>query len=167
MKYVYLFLLLIITLPAMANNKVSGEDIVQKATQYSGIRYSPGGSNPKRGFDCSGFVSYVFRKLDISVPRSSASLFCKDKQVSDYKDLHLGDLVFFSGSRISNKIGHVGIVVSVNNETGEFSFIHAARQGVTVSSSTEDYYSKRLLYACRSPHKCNSDTPSASTRQQG
>lgn len=37
MKYVYLFLLLIITLPAMANNKVSGEDIVQKATQYSGI----------------------------------------------------------------------------------------------------------------------------------
>lgn len=78
----------------MANNKVSGEDIVQKATQYSGIRYTPGGSNPKRGFDCSGFVSYVFRKLDISVPRSSASLFCKDKQVSDYKDLHLGDLVF-------------------------------------------------------------------------
>ena len=68
MKYVYLFLLLIITLPAMANNKVSGEDIVQKATQYSGIRYTPGGSNPKRGFDCSGFVSYVFRKLDISVP---------------------------------------------------------------------------------------------------
>lgn len=55
MKYVYLFLLLIITLPAMANNKVSGEDIVQKATQYSGIRYTPGGSNPKRGFDCSGF----------------------------------------------------------------------------------------------------------------
>ena len=53
MKYVYLFLLLIITLPAMANNKVSGEDIVQKATQYSGIRYTPGGSNPKRGFDCS------------------------------------------------------------------------------------------------------------------
>lgn len=43
MKYVYLFLLLIITLPAMANNKVSGEDIVQKATQYSGIRYTPGG----------------------------------------------------------------------------------------------------------------------------
>ena len=88
MKYVYLFLLLIITLPAMANNKGSGEDIVQKATQYSGIRYTPGGSNPKRGFDCSGFVSYVFRKLDISVPRSSASLFCKDKQVSDYKDFH-------------------------------------------------------------------------------
>ena len=74
MKYVYLFLLLIITLPAMANNKVSGEDIVQKATQYSGIRYTPGGSNPKRGFDCSGFVSYVFRKLDISVPRSSVEV---------------------------------------------------------------------------------------------
>ena len=68
MKYVYLFLLLIITLPAMANNKVSGEDIVQKATQYSGIRYTPGGSNPKRGFDCSGFVSYVFRKLASPFP---------------------------------------------------------------------------------------------------
>lgn len=85
MKYVYLFLLLIITLPAMANNKVSGEDIVQKATQYSGIRYTPGGSNPKRGFDCSGFVSYVFRKLDISVPRSSASLFVRTNKFQTTK----------------------------------------------------------------------------------
>ena len=150
MKYVYLFLLLIITLPAMANNKVSGEDIVQKATQYSGIRYTPGGSNPKRGFDCSGFVSYVFRKLDISVPRSSASLFCKDKQVSDYKDLHLGDLVFFKGSNSRRaRVGHVGLVTEVYPD-GRFKFIHASTsQGIREDWSSSPYYAKRYMGARR------------------
>ena len=105
--------------------------------------------NPKVGFDCSGFTSYVFKKENILLTHSSRSQFTQGIQINDCKELHKGDLVFFSGSRNSSQIGHVGIVTEVNHQTGSFSFIHASRTGVCVSSSTEAYYQKRYVGACR------------------
>lgn len=131
------------------STKVTGNDIVQRAMKYIGVPYRSGRMNPKVGFDCSGFTSYVFKKENILLTHSSRSQFTQGIQINDCKELHKGDLVFFSGSRNSSQIGHVGIVTEVNHQTGSFSFIHASRTGVCVSSSTEAYYQKRYVGACR------------------
>lgn len=131
------------------STKVTGNDIVQRAMKYIGVPYRSGRMNPKVGFDCSGFTSYVFKKENILLTHSSRSQFTQGIQINDCKELHKGDLVFFSGSRNNSQIGHVGIVTEVNHQTGSFSFIHASRTGVCVSSSTEAYYHKRYVGACR------------------
>lgn len=131
------------------STKVTGNDIVQRAMKYIGVPYRSGRMNPKVGFDCSGFTSYVFKKENTLLTHSSRSQFTQGIQINDCKELHKGDLVFFSGSRNSSQIGHVGIVTEVNHQTGSFSFIHASRTGVCVSSSTEAYYQKRYVGACR------------------
>lgn len=127
----------------------TGNDIVQRAMKYIGVPYRSGRMNPKVGFDCSGFTSYVFKKENIQLTHSSRSQFTQGTQICDCKELHKGDLVFFSGSRNSSQIGHVGIVTEVNHQTGSFSFIHASHSGVCISSSTEAYYQKRYVGACR------------------
>lgn len=137
---------------AVEINADLNEEVVDNALKYEGVSYKWGGTNPQSGFDCSGFVAYVFGLIGCVLPHSSRKLFNKDKKVTDYKQLHQGDLVFFSGSHVSDQIGHVGIVVNVNPGTGDFTFVHAAYSGVQVSSSTDSYYSKRLLCACRSPY---------------
>ena len=128
----------------------TGKDIVDNAMQFIGTPYRSGRMNPKYGFDCSGFTSYIYKMENIILPRSSRAQFQKETEISDSRDLKKGDLVFFSGSRKSSRIGHVGIVTKVNHETGEFSFIHSSSsQGVTISHSTEAYYSNRYVGACR------------------
>jgi len=105
---------------------------------------SPGISS----FDCSGFTSHVYRNFGYELGRSSND---QSKQFDsiDRTKLKAGDLVFFSGSHRSKRVGHVGIVVSAK-EDGEFDFIHAAvHSGVTISSSNETYYTKRYLKASR------------------
>jgi len=105
---------------------------------------SPGISS----FDCSGFTSHVYRNFGYDLGRSSND---QSKQFDsvDRTQLKTGDLVFFSGSRRSKRVGHVGIVVSAK-DNGEFDFIHAAvHSGVTISSSNETYYTKRYLKAGR------------------
>jgi cell wall-associated NlpC family hydrolase len=68
----------------------------------------------------------------------------------DKREIRPGDLVFFTGRNArSKKVGHVGIVVD-SGKNGNFIFIHASTsKGVTVTSSTEDYYRERYLSARR------------------
>lgn len=126
------------------------KDIVSTAKQYMGIRYRRGRMNPKIGFDCSGFTKYIFNKFDIELERVSGSQFNKETEITDRHDLQVGDLVFFSGRKISKRIGHVGIVTHIDPETGHFSFIHAScSSGITETKSTSTYYANRFLKACR------------------
>jgi cell wall-associated NlpC family hydrolase len=95
----------------------------------------------KKGFDCSGYTSFVFAKFDISLPHTSAGQATLGTTVAQ-DHLQPGDLVFFDtgGSGIS----HVGIYV------GDGKFYHSAtNQGVTVSKLSEAYYSKRYVTAKR------------------
>jgi hypothetical protein len=107
------------------------------------IRYRRGGREPATGFDCSGFVRYVFQhSLNVELPASSAAQFLTGLKI-DRKQLEEGDLVFFrtEGKRIS----HVGIYL------GDGRFIHAPSSGkrVSVSSLAEAYWSKRYAGAKR------------------
>lgn len=128
---------------------VDGSTIVENAMKYIGTPYRRGRMTPYKGFDCSGFTTYVFQTQNITLPRTSRAQYSSETAVSDTRNLKKGDLVFFSGSRVSKRIGHVGIVTDVEAD-GTFSFIHAScSAGVTVSSSTEAYYAKRYIGACR------------------
>ncbi len=132
------------------STSVTGHDIVKVAMKYIGVPYRSGRMNPKVGFDCSGFTTYVFKKENIQLTRSSRSQFTEGVEVSSCTDLQKGDLVFFGGSRSSStSIEHVGIVTDVNPSTGTFSFIHASRTGIRISSSDEPYYAKRYVGARR------------------
>ncbi len=132
------------------STSVTGHDIVKVAMKYIGVPYRSGRMNPKVGFDCSGFTTYVFKKENIQLTRSSRFQFTEGVEVSSCTELQKGDLVFFGGSRSSSSsIGHVGIVTDVNPSTGTFSFIHASRTGIRISSSDEPYYAKRYVGARR------------------
>lgn len=125
-------------------------DIISTAMKYIGTRYRMGSSGPKT-FDCSGFTSYVFGKLGVSIKRTSREQFAQGEEILSLKDLKKGDLVFFGhrGGR-GKPISHVGIVTDVDAETGSFDFIHASRRGVIVDKYPDAaYYQQRYVSACR------------------
>ena len=130
-----------VTMPAAAP-KVASFSPVQLLTALANklrdIRYKRGGRQPSTGFDCSGFVRYVFHLgAGIDLPRTSAGQFREGQQV-ERRNLRTGDLVFFrtAGKRVS----HVGIYL------GDGSFIHSPSTGkrVSVSSLSEPYWSRRF-----------------------
>lgn len=124
-------------------------DILDYASKFKGTRYLLGATGPNR-FDCSGFTSYVFSKFGYRLQRTSREQ-ANDGKVIAKNELKPGDLVFFNGRRAGgSRIGHVGIVTSADNENETFEFIHAScSKGVTVSKSTEAYFDKRYVKACR------------------
>ncbi len=131
--------------------KIADEDpyiqLVKQLTKYAnrfrGVPYVYGGSKPN-GFDCSGFVSYVFAKFDMPLAHSSRELAQLGYNV-DLQQAFVGDLIFFSQStRSGTPINHVGIIVS-NDENG-VRFIHASTsRGVIYSYLSETYYQQRFV----------------------
>ena len=124
-------------------------DILDYASKFKGVRYRLGATGPKR-FDCSGFTSYVFAHFGYKLNRVSRDQINNGKIIAK-NELQPGDLVFFNGRRAGgSRIGHVGIVTKADNENETFEFIHASSsQGVVVSKSTETYFDKRYVSACR------------------
>ena len=94
--------------------------------------------------DCSEFVQKVFAENGIKLPRTSREMSKAGRPLGSASELRMGDLVFFSGSRISRTVGHVGIYV--NNGI----FIHRPDVGeVRMESLYSDYFRKRYLTARR------------------
>jgi cell wall-associated NlpC family hydrolase len=97
-----------------------GTRAVQLARDLLGVRYRYGGASPRTGFDCSGFVRFVYGHVGIHLPRVSYEQFSRGRRVAR-RLLRPGDLVFFDGA------GHVGIYI------GHGRFIHAPHSGTVVS----------------------------------
>lgn len=125
---------------------INTQDLIEFSASFKGTPYKYGASSPK-AFDCSGFTSYVFRQFGIHLPRTASSQYHFGEKI-DRKSLKPGDLVFFSGRKISKKVGHVGIVSQVSDDS--FMFIHASvHKGITESCINESYYTIRYVGACR------------------
>lgn len=125
-------------------------DLIAAAKHHIGARYRRGSMGPK-AFDCSGFTSYVFKRLGITLKRSSQEQNLQGEAISSVNELLPGDLVFFgrNGNR-SKSVNHVGIVTNVDREDGTFSFIHASTsQGVRIDSSDDAYWTRRYMNARR------------------
>lgn len=121
-------------------------DLLTEARKHIGKPYVHGAKGP-RAFDCSGFSSYVYSQFGYSLSPSSRTQYTQGVSVSR-KNLRKGDLVFFTSRRSGKNVGHVGIVVSADNETGNFKFIHASIKGVKISDF-EGYYVGRYIGAKR------------------
>ncbi len=121
-------------------------DLIKEARTHLGKRYRAGSKGPST-FDCSGFSSYVYRQFGYSLSSSSKAQYTQGRPV-ERKKLQIGDLVFFTSRRSGSSVGHVGIVVNADPQTGDFKFIHAARTGIKVDDC-KGYYEGRYLGARR------------------
>lgn len=125
------------------------DQIIAFARTFLGTPYKLGASGP-RLFDCSGFTRYVYKHFGYNLTQYSGAQFTEGREVASYADLQKGDLVFFGKRGSVRNIGHVGIVVSINEERGSFRFIHASTSGgVVESESTQAYYMMRYIGARR------------------
>lgn len=105
-----------------------------------GVSYKMGGTTTN-GFDCSGFTSYVFKKVGLTLPRASGSQYKVGTAVSK-SNLKPGDLVFFNTS--GRGVSHVGIYVG----GGKFAHSSTSR-GVTITALNSSYFAKRYIGAKR------------------
>jgi cell wall-associated NlpC family hydrolase len=95
--------------------------------------------------DCSDFVQKVFAEHGIRLPRTSEEMSLVGTRIRSSRDLRMGDLVFFSGARISRIVGHVGIYVN----KGIFIHLTHPEDGVTMDSMYNDYFRRRYITARR------------------
>ena len=124
------------------------DSIINFAKTFMGTPYVWGGNTPDSGFDCSGFVCYVYKQFNIALPRTSGQQFDAGTPIP-YVEAQPGDLILFAGPKNGpGNPGHVGIVLSFEPETG-FSFIHTSSPesgGVRISNEkSEKYYNKKFL----------------------
>lgn len=127
--------------------EINRDSIIAFAKKQLGIRYAYASSNPQKGFDCSGFVSYVFSNFGKTLPRSSSGYKNIGKTLKP-EDFKVGDILVFYGYKNKNVIGHVGIICEANGMQSKF--IHASSgkaQQVTITALDTEHYTKRF-YKC-------------------
>ncbi len=126
------------------HDQVSGSGIVSTAEKYLGVRYKRGGVTPK-GFDCSGYVHYVYAQHGIDLPRSASGQYSSGTKIR-LRNARPGDLIFFHTS--GKWISHVGIYA------GNLKFIHAPRSGkrICYTSLKNRYWKKRYVGAATYQH---------------
>jgi len=139
----------LINQPHIVSESDSGIMIIAMAKEYLGTPYRYGGKTPK-GFDCAGFARFLYLHFGHELPPYSGGQGRVGTEVSDTRNLLPGDLVLFGGRHHSKAIGHTGLVISTDTNTGVFTFIHSATHGgVIISRSTEPYYKARYITARR------------------
>lgn len=119
------------------------QEVLINALSLTGIKYKYGGNSPATGFDCSGFVRYVFHNaVNLTLPPTARAIAQIGKSVKK-DDLQPGDLVFFN--TLKSAFSHVGIYL------GDNKFIHAPRTGKTVQveSMQNSYWASRFEGAQR------------------
>ncbi|WP_391120201.1 C40 family peptidase [Psychrobacillus sp. L3] len=114
-----------------AASSVASTQIVSSAKNLVGIKYRTGGTT-KAGFDCSGYVGYVYKQHGVYLPRTAAGMYSTGTSVKK-SNLAVGDLVFFNTT--GKGVSHVGMYI------GSGKFIHASTsKGVRVDKLNDPYY---------------------------
>jgi cell wall-associated NlpC family hydrolase len=144
----------------ISENPASGDKFIQLSEtgvdsaislglQFLGTPYRYGGNSPTSGFDCSGFIHYVFKHLDITLPRSSRGYASIGEKIAR-EEIQPGDVLLFKGrNHQSSIIGHVALVVEVKDNL--ITMLHASTSRGVVLETMEaiDYYMRRFLMARR------------------
>ncbi|MBF8648736.1 MULTISPECIES: C40 family peptidase [Pseudomonas] len=127
-------------LPALADS------ILERGMSLIGTRYRFGGTSEKSGFDCSGFIGYLFREeAGVTLPRSTREMINVDAPKVARNKLKPGDLLFFSTNG-RGRVSHAGIYL------GDNQFIHSSSRrsgGVRIDSLGDRYWSKTFIEAKR------------------
>lgn len=124
-------------------------EVLAFAKTQMGVPYLYASIDPTKGFDCSGFITYVFNHFNIAVPRSSVDFTNVGKEV-DYSNAKPGDLILFTGTDSTIRIvGHMGLIES--NQNGVLTFIHSTSgkaKGVVITEFG-NYYKSRFVKTIR------------------
>lgn len=136
--------------PVTINTKnVAADSVVDFAKTLIGVKYKYGSAIKEQGFDCSGFITYVFNHFKIQVPRVSKDFTNAGSKVS-LEESKPGDLILFTGTDTTVWIvGHMGIITQ--NEHGKIQFIHSASGksvGVIISGMSK-YFEIRFVKVIR------------------
>jgi cell wall-associated NlpC family hydrolase len=128
---VALFIFLAPTTNVEASNGSDASHLISAANQVMGTKYVWGGTTTK-GFDCSGFIGYVYKKIGVTLPRTTGGMIATGTSVAK-NNLKAGDLVFFNTS--GKGVSHAGIYI------GNGKFAHSSSsKGVSVSKLNDPYY---------------------------
>lgn len=138
----------------VASKSVDSGDVVAKAMSLRGTRYRWGGTS-RSGFDCSGFVTNVYKAQGVKLPRTSRDMASVGKTVKK-DELKPGDLVFFK-TRRSSRINHVGIYAG----NGKFVHSSSGKGQVRVDSLNSGYYANRLVKAKRVANSKTASKPAS------
>jgi len=124
-------------------NNPKVDAIISFAKTFLGTPYRYGGTTPS-GFDCSGFINYIFGNFGFSLVRTSYGLAELGETIT-LSEIRPGDLMFFKGSNVnSSSVGHVAMVIEVSPEA--IKFIHSANGGVRIDNfKTSRYYIARYM----------------------
>jgi cell wall-associated NlpC family hydrolase len=116
-------------------------ELISTALQFRGVRYRNGGSDPS-GFDCSGFVQYVFARFGTMLPREVRDQYDAGTPI-DLDEVEAGDLLFFE--TVGRGASHVGMVVG----GGEFVHAPSSRGVVRTERYDASYWARRFVGARR------------------
>ncbi|ANI61677.1 peptidase P60 [Pseudomonas sp. GR 6-02] len=141
---------------------VLADSILERGMSLIGTRYRFGGTS-EAGFDCSGFIGYLFREeAGMNLPRSTREMINVDAPLVARSALKPGDLLFFATNGRRGRVSHAGIYV------GDNQFIHSSSRksgGVRVDSLGDSYWSKTFIEAKRALAMAPAAAPIVTARQ--
>lgn len=122
--------------------------LITFAQSLKGTPYRYACADPKKGFDCSGFVMYVFNRFKMKVPRSSIDFTNIGKEI-DIKDAIPGDIILFTGTNAKiRKVGHVGIITQ-GGDTPVFIHASSGKTAAVIETALNPHYKKRFIKVVR------------------
>ena len=131
---------------------INADSLVSFCKKHLGVKYNYANCKPESGFDCSGFVYFVFNYFKVKVPRSSSDFENFGKKIP-MDSCNIGDVIVFTGTDANRrKPGHVGIIISKPGE--DLEFIHSSSDkkhpGIKISNyKSSENYKKRYLKIVR------------------
>jgi peptidoglycan DL-endopeptidase CwlO len=138
---IFASILLLFVLPITSAFATTEEELLEIAKDQLGVKYKFGGTTTA-GFDCSGYMRYVFEQVGVELPRTSSQQYEEGEKVAK-EDLKPGDLVFFAGTYKAG-ISHAGIYI------GDNEFISAtSSSGVSIASIDSSYWGPKYFGAKR------------------
>ncbi len=122
------------------------DSVISFGKKFLGLRYKYGGTTPL-GFDCSGYVSYLFHKFGYTLPHSSSEMSAVGQKI-DIKQAQAGDLICFKGrSTKSSRVGHVALIIQA--DSGQITMMHSCHRGVLIEKYNNSAYYKARFMMCR------------------
>ncbi|MGC3945007.1 MAG: C40 family peptidase [Chryseolinea sp.] len=138
-----------VTSSSSTSSEIDPSELISFAQSFKGVPYKYASADPVKGFDCSGFVLYVFKHFNVNVPRSSSAFARIGKRVS-LDEAQPGDIILFTGPKSGNTraVGHVGIVTEGG---ATISFIHATsgKAYSVIETPMTPHYRKRFVKVVR------------------
>jgi cell wall-associated NlpC family hydrolase len=142
---------------------VLADSILERGMSLIGTRYRFGGTS-EAGFDCSGFIGYLFREeAGMNLPRSTREMINVDAPLVSRSKLEPGDLLFFATNGRRGRVSHAGIYL------GDNQFIHSSSRrsgGVRIDSLGDSYWSKTFIEAKRALAMAPAATPEIVTARK-